>query len=617
MPQSLSTGGTLSNTIRIPVPAGTTARRVLATLVVDTPEGGGAEDGAVAIRMGDREVRRVSADRAKRRMVLPVTADLVDDDGSVSISARYLPGDGRGCDSVLGGVTVSLTDIVLDFTGREQRPTTPGTFLPDLVNTVQVVVPDAPSSDVVDAALTAVAALAGRYPAPTKVEVVRPTGVEDQAYPGLRVVRIEEGSASQLTSVSAPGGVPTLTVSGSGTALSDAARALGSDGLKLSSAARVTDLDLTEPASDPDTELTLADFGPTTIGLGGWGVSRAYVGLAQDYFGGPVDSMTLDLSGVHTPADGITSHLDAYVNDRLVASTVLDDDPELEMTIDVDRASMVAENGLELVLTTLPPEGTCRLADGRGIPVTLEIDGNASTISATRGTGSVSGFGMFPQVLGHDLPVAMRDTAATGGVDQVRLAGQVVASLQRAAAAPLDVRVVGADELVDGTDSGLLVGATTGDTDALGAPLRLDRMRLVDFAEQEFGMGDGSPFAALQTVVDGGRAVLVLGSWSDGGAGATTLMSSLGSTVSGGWRNLREDLLVATPAQDTPFLVSTDSVLPQDAEIEESRDFMWWIVGGAAAVVLLVLLGYLVLGRRDREIRDLVRAQERSETEEV
>ena len=159
-------------------------------------------------------------------------------------------------------------------------------------------------------------------------------------------------------------------------------------------------------------------------------------------------------------------------------------------------------------------------------------------------------------------------------------------------------------------ESGILVGATGADTDALEAPLRLDRVRLIDFAQETFQMGENSPFAALQSVPAGDRVILVLGAWSPDSAtdGGTMMAKIVDQTTTQGWRYLREDLVVATPT-GTPFNLSTGSVLPQPARIAESRSAAVWVAGGVALVLLVLGAQLLLTARRKREIQSLVEAQ--------
>lgn len=603
MPQSLTTQGRQPNVTRLVVPDGVTPQALRGLLTVEN-----AVDGQVRISVHGRVVRAVPA-RPSQWVRIPVSSRDLEADGTLSVGLEYVAAaDGR-CHADTSPVSTRLSRLRLAFTGSETAPRSVAAFLPDNASRVDVVLPDSADDFLVEAGLTAVTALSQKYPAPVPV-LLSPAGVPVPAVgAGQRIVRFARGDGPVVSTVGVERGIPTLVIKGSGSALVDAARALRTDALAIADSGSAEGMSLSVAAADLDTRSTLADLGAERLRLSGWGQSDVYVGIPQDEFGGPIDSLQIDLVGMHTAVAGISAQVDVFLNDALVGSTLLDEDPEFHMPIEVTSDQLRADNGLQVVLHALPDDGRCGL-DATHPPVLLDIDGARSAITAERGSGRLEGFELYPQVFGGDVPVALRNTSDRTLGDAVS-AATLLSALQRAATHPLDVRLVSPDDLIQGHESGVLVGASYADSAELRAPLRLAGAQLIDFAEETFQIGTNRPFAALESVTQRGRHVLMLGGWDPQTETSSGQLETkaLTSVTRSGWRALREDLLIATPDQD-PFNLSTDSVLPQADRVDEQRSKVWWLVGGAAIVGALLLLQLTLASRRQRAVRDLVRAQE-------
>ena len=196
------------------------------------------------------------------------------------------------------------------------------------------------------------------------------------------------------------------------------------------------------------------------------------------------------------------------------------------------------------------------------------------------------------------------------------IVGYLVASLQRAASAPLEIEMVDPDEFLASERSGLFVGADYADSVAFEAPLRLDGMRLLDYAEAEFQVGSEQPFAALETLRQNGRHVVMLGAWSpdDGSLPTTLTRAAVTEAAELGWSTLTDDLLVASEGVE-PFTLSTNAVVPQEERVEEERSYAWWFVGGVAVLLVLLAVQLMATVRKDRRVRALVDAQEEHDRE--
>ncbi|GEP34893.1 hypothetical protein NSZ01_26610 [Nocardioides szechwanensis] len=604
LPQSLTTQSSQPNVTRLVVPDGVTPSALRGLLNVENAEGG-----QVRISVHGRLVRAVPA-RPSQWVTIPVSARDLEADGAISVGLEY---DAPTADRCVAGSAPALTRLShlrLAFTGSESAPTSVAAFLPATASRVDVVVPDSADDFLVEAGLTAVVALSQKYPAGVPVTLSPAGEPVPRVGAGQRVVRFVPGGGGPITStVGVERGIPTLTIKGSGPAVVDAARALRADALAIADAETAEGMSLRVADSDLDTRSSLADLGAERLRLSGWGQTDVYVGIPQDEFGGPIDSLEIDLVGTHTAVQGINAQVDVFLNDVLVGSTLLDDEAQFHLPITVDSVLLRADNGLQVVLQAFPQDGRCGDAATHAPPL-LDIDGTRSVITAERGAGRLTGFELYPQVFGGDVPVALRNTSARTLGDAVA-AASLLSALQRAATHPLTVRLVSPDDLINGNQSGLLVGASYADSAAIGAPLRLAEIQLIDMAEETFQIGTARPFAALESVSNDSRHILMLGGWTpDTETSERDLESEVVASVTdSGWRALREDLLIATPDQE-PFNLSTDSVLPQADRVDEQRSKVWWLIGGAALVGAVLLLQMALASRRQRAVRDLVRAQE-------
>ncbi|CAN5461572.1 hypothetical protein BH11ACT8_BH11ACT8_03600 [soil metagenome] len=627
IPPVITASSTVSTTVQVHVPRGVVVTGVAGLLTVTRSQDDPADDpagtrgtGSTVVSVGGRVVGAYP-DVATRYVRVGLRPQDVTQ-GVIALSLRHRQTEEPRCGYQAPQVSVELSRLVLQYSGHESLPQRVGAFFGPEVTGVDVVLPDEPTDDAVEAALTAVAALSEAYPAPVPVHLLRGGDAPSRTAAGQRVVRIEAGPADAALAITRPtAGVATLVVAGEDADLVAAARSLGSSTLGLAALPDATSVSLGESAdpvvggADADTTMPMSAFTASDVlTLGGWGTSSTYVGIAQDEFGGPVEQLDLHLVGAHTAITGYDARLDAFVNDELVSSQMLGEDPALDLHLTVPAGLVHPENGVELVLSALPrcDEGGHSHLD---IAPRLDVDTAGSTVVAVRGDGDSSGFELFPQVLGHRLPVAVRDTSSSApDGDEVRRAAALVTALQRSATTLLTVDLLPPEALLDSTESGLLVGATDADTAGLHAPLRLERVRLIDFEEATFQLGDDAQYAALQVVPEGDRELLVLGAWTPDQPG---LESTLGDVlvdrvVDSGWRSLENDLLIVTPTHE-PFDLSTRNLLPQTSRIEESRSAATWVLGGVGLLVMVILAQLVVSARRRRAIARLVTAQSSEE----
>jgi hypothetical protein len=522
--------------------------------------------------------------------------------------------------TVTSNASVSLSAVELHVGGQAQPPSTVADFLSPSLNAVSVEIPDAPSPALEQAGLATIASLAHALPqgVDLSLAVAGDTASRAAVTPtrGRIIVLAPSTDTSVATASTAlstgAGGVPTLTITGPEASLTAAGAALGSDYLVLANSGTTTGLSQTGTGTPALTQ-NLSYFGsPNQIALAGFGQSSSFTNVSQASFGGPISSATVHLVGMHSDIpDSVIATVNVYWNNFLIGSQVLGHTTPIDLNLPVSGALLTAANGLKVELSAVPITGNCTGPISL-IPIELFLDSNASNVSAARGQTLTPGFQRFPQVLGGVLPVAF-DTGASAAT-AVASAGDIVASVQRNSSIQLAVSVVTPGAFIGSSQSGLLVGATSDDSNALASPLRLDSFKAIDSTAVSFGVGTTEPYAALQAFQTGGRNVLMLGGWSpDASSDAVQALQVQAATFTtaslDGWFALSGDVLIAQPNQADPVLISSNAIVPQTAVTDDYRSYAIWIAVVAVVLILAGVIGEIARRRRKAKLKQYVDAQ--------
>lgn len=596
--------GQVEQTLVVPVTAGLEPTRIKGSIVVS-----GKPEGTVRATVNGRIVLEANAAAAIALDQAVSSADVINQ--QMTVGLQFIPAAQTMC--VLSNATATLNNLAVDFSGTAEVPTTVGGFFPVSVPAVVLPVPADPGADVSAAVMTAAASMTHRYP-DASVSVVPEAGLAARVAglpAGSRVLSVVGDQGETSTKLSTTAGLPQLILSGHDEQLRTAARALASDNTALAVTSSVTGLTSALPAS-PGLTQSLKDLGSSTLKLSGYGTPESYVGVTQSQFGGPVQSVKVQLKGTHTavPANA-QAQLSVFWNDYLLSSRNLDGGDSFSVDAEVPAGQLQANNGLRIRLAALPAGGDCTGPAGV-MPMEVTVDTAGSTLTAARGGSMKAGFARYPQALGQSVPVAFGDGNAQANTVN---AATLVASLQRQSATLLDTRVVGLDTLAGSSESGLVVGATGDVADKLSAPLRLAEFRTISPKDVEYGVGTSAPFGVLEAFEQGGRDLLLLGAWApDGDASAAALQASLTSHISGvdgGWASLSRNLLVTQPS-GTPVLLESNVVVPQKAVTDDYRPYAWWIGGAVLVLGLAFAARTILMRRRAKEAQAYVDAEQKA-----
>lgn len=615
---STSVSNNSSQTINIPITPGLTPRSISGRIASPQSTGGSQiQAGTVTITAGGQRVYSGPAQAATFNQQLNRPA-LVN--GILNVVVAYSVPSFRNDFCSDNSQQVAVNNIRLDLTGEQISPTTVSKFLSPGVNGVNVLLPENPSQDLIGAGLAAVGA--ATYVLESSAQVRMSIGALDPritAIPGSRVISLKEGDNPVQTSIDQNGALPQLNLVGSSTELTRATTALGGTELPLASSADTKGL---SKEIQPTLELTksFAALDATNPKLSGWGTQSIYVGVDQTEFGGAIANASVRIVGTHSAIpNNTTSTLNLFWNDNLIASQVLGTETGVDLTADIPDSQLQAQNGLRVVLSTVPSGGLCT-GNLRVIPIDLSLDDNQSQITATKGQTLDSGFARFPQALGGTLPVAL-DEATPINTSAVQ-AALLVASLQRASQQQLVISVVSLADISGTSTAGLVVGANEATSDALQAPLRLTEFRTIATANNDFSVGVGDPFAALEAFSSGNRNLIMLGNWApnEQAAGQATTSSNILAEAAysrqGGWNSLNDNLFISQPDSE-PFFLNSNSVIPQESVTSEYSSVFWWVLAIVALFVGLGLWRYLSIRRTRRKIERYVDAQEEANSAET
>jgi hypothetical protein len=596
VPGTMASNDVGSSSFSVPVPPGVVPSAISAILT--QPEL--VEGGSVVFAVNGRPVLAVPS-TLYRKVAIPVTPADVVADGTIglTISTTGVAVAGASCTPPAG--TAALRRIALQYTGAETAPTSVGTFLPPSSAGVTVQIPSDADESTITAGLTAVAALAVKYPDDTPLSLTLSTPAATKVVATQRLVVLAPGPAGAVsTALSSTNGVPTLTLTGSGDALVAAARALSTDSLGLSGSTSQNPSQQAKPRNTATTR-TLGSLQAGDLTLTGYGsVTRSFE-LRQDSFGQPVDSMDVHLEGTHTAfAEASGARLDVRANGALVASKNLGQESSFSLDFKVPANDLRSVNDLTLTLNALAPDGSaCTPAS---VPAAeVDVDTASSTVAVTGGTGEVQGFQLFPQILEGTLPVALKAVEGREPVAAINAAA-IIATVQRAAGSLLDIQLMSPDQFLADDRSGLFIGAQASDSQALDAPLKLSATRLLDRDDSTFETTSQEPYAVLESIDRNDRLVLMLGSWAPGdkaadGSFARKVVDFVTST---GWEDLDGDLVIADEANPA-FAAASRSLAPHQ-ETEEETSYAKWFVAGIALLLLVLALQVFLAIRRDRRL---------------
>ncbi|WP_149359688.1 cellulose biosynthesis cyclic di-GMP-binding regulatory protein BcsB [Lolliginicoccus suaedae] len=497
---------------------------------------------------------------------------------TVDLVSTTVP-DRRECFTYWDRPTISLRDITVEFSGDESPPASIAGFLPPLLDLAVIAIPAEPTPVEITAATELAASLMHRYRAEaTRIEVEQLAGRgqdpgRDSAFLARRFV-IEEAAESTIDLATAPGGMPTLRMAGSGPGLETQVRVLTSSLAALAAAPSVS---IAGEASRPRIAPEFATF--QDLGLGspratGVGRVRLPLILDQTRIGWAVDDATLRLIGTYTPLSS------AQGGQMIVAlgDEVLDHWP-MEASGAFDRTIEISGPRLPrfMPLTVSAEISGASLDCGLEQPVTVTLDPD-SALTVIGADPPEPWFESLPQAL---LPSAH---AGLGQFDfaHARRLIRIVSGLQALSATPLHLQVGTIDDALGSEGPKILIGAS-------GVDLPLSKTGdayILDGTagtQVELALDPSQRYGSLQVATVDGDIALA----TDGlDASVDSILSWLESDQSR-WFELTGNVLAAF-GDDEPRSISVG--------ITEDRGEEGGLLDGNGRILALVGIGALAVG---------------------
>ena len=448
---------------------------------------------------------------------------------SVEVKTRLHSYD-DACNSSLLGAWTEIRDGALLVQGRPTKPQTVASFLPELLKTLRIVVPDHPTSAEATVALE-LAAAATRRTSGGRVAIEITTVAKAAATefaPLARTVTIDERAPAELQLVDGVAGDVNLSVGGTPEDLARSGKLLASKLAPLAVGSIVSANEITDPVSVTPGHSTLADLNQGNLLISGVGRLEMPIYLNQSTFGGPISRAVIHLDIAYTPlADGGRASLQVLVNGIMQEAQDLGKTGKTVVDVNLDAETLQRDIGMAIRVDYTPPGQRC----SPGLfPFTYQIK-PTSTIDVSRGQSLDATFERFPQVLVEDFPVAI-DVLDP---DRLTLAVGLVTALQRQAGVPLHPRVITVSDVKDVQGAAVVISANTPALKELAPPFLAAPLKAVDQRRgQKLDLGIDDPFAVLTAY-----------SLSDLAGTASTTAAATGATTAP-IRNADQDRLLLT-----------------------------------------------------------------------
>lgn len=589
-------------TLSFPVPSGLRPATLNATANLPF----GMRSGTLSVTQDDRLISKVALPLTDfTPVVIPLdSVEVVDDSANITLKLTGLPEDGYCLDeeNPVGLVNGSIT-----YTGTVSPPRTVADFLPPVLRTLTIGVPDSPSQAESDAAVQLAAALQARYrsQAPQINLVPLPadtTTISGSAQPLERRIVIKEGAQEGLSL--SDGADPQLLISGSPDQLTNQTRLLTDSSLDMAVSTNVVAGELHPVPALPGDSATLAELGKAN--LSNIGVApQVGIALDQTQFGHATQGFRLHLLGTHTPVPAeVGAQMTASVDGQIIDSWPAGADGSIDRWIDVPGRLVARYTNVVVGIDTSGYIGRCN--DFR--PITLTIAGNTVVENTPAEPPLSAGFASLPQALMPRVAVGINPDSF---VDTAR-ATQIVLGLQRLSVTPLQPEVTPLQQAIDGDGPAILISADGWTDPSIRLPVSSDGQQLIlsgfdGDQETTLTLDPGIRFGSLQTVSDGRRPLLI--ATSNGAPAQLDELLRWLNDDSRGWSRLRGNAAVAIEGAQ-PQLVSGRNTLsvygPPAATSTEDHGQgaksvpTWWIAGGVVAATAIGTAAYWLGSRRRR-----------------
>lgn len=597
-------GVSTTKVLDVAVPEGLRPERLIATARTTAATGGGrleARVGGVVVAVVDLAA---GATPAGVTLDAPLGAAVVTGRSvTVELVARLDGLHQDTCSALLESPSVVLAPVQVAYTGQPAAPATISDFLPAVLTELDIVVPEPPTAQQVQAALRLGADVAllygGQQPTVSVRGASQAAAALTPASPVRRTIVVAAGPASM--SLGGAPGDPVLTVTGDEATLPQQVDLLTSQLARLPVAATAA----VAQAPPVDQQLQQGRRTLASMGLGnlqGQALGRLDLAIpfSQSDLGGPSRAVVAHLSGTTTPIpDGGYASLSVLLNDVVIATQPLERSGAYSLRVALPDDQLRRDDRLVLRTEYVPAGGLC--GAGRQ-PITVQVD-PASRLEAQDGTSLPPGFTRFPQALLPNFGVAL----ASLDLPSTQVATDLVVSMQRASSRLLRPDVRPWSAAITTNQPTLFVGQENAELDAaLRPPVTLTGGRGVEATADRAQVQIGGSMAALEAFAVGGRDVM-LATWQ-GDPSLLNLLVDRTAAGPGGWRSLEGDVIVqGAQGPPAPLSVRTTSTaagpVATATATPESRSSMVRLAVLGVLALLVLVVAWVLWRRRRRAAR--------------
>lgn len=577
-------------TVSFPVPPGLRPETLNATLNLPFR----MRSGTLTVTQDDRLISKVDlpvADFAP--VVIPLNAvEVIDDEVTVTLRLAALADEGYCLDR---DNPVGLTNGSITYTGIQPPPTTVADFLPSILRTLTIGLPESPSQAESDAAVQLAASLQARYRGQSVQVVLVPlvgdaTTIEAPPQPMERRIVLKETPDNGLSL--SGGDNAELLITGPADELTNQSRLLTDGSLSMAVSTKVVADNLRFNPVQPGDSTTLAQLGQRV--LSNIGVSpQVGIALDQTQFGRSTQGLQVHVMGSHTPVPvEVGARMTALIENQVIDSWPAGADGIIDHWVDIPDQLVQRYTSLIVRVDTSGYVGRCN----EFRPITLTVNGS-TVVESTRAQPPIPpGFLSMPQALMPRIRFGVNENSF---VDTVR-ATQIIVGLQRLSVVPLLTEVSSLQQAIDSDEPAVLISPDGWTDSSITLPVS-EADRRLDLVGMNGGdqatsliLDPGIRFGSLQTVVDGQRSLLV--ATSNGAPGQLDELLRWLDSDPRGWSKLQGSVVVAVegrepqlvPGRDAPVVYGPPAS-PTNTTAQSQNRFLApgiWIVAGVVAVAI-------------------------------
>ncbi len=582
-----------TTSVGIPVPAGLAPVALNAVLQVPL----NVRTVLVTVTQDSRTISRVElppADMAPVVIPLP-GVKVVDHYATVTLTMTFAPLEGYCVDSL---DPVRFVDGSISYAGVEVPPTTVADFLPPVLRKLTIGVPATPTRAESNAAVRLATAVVSHYGVQNPQVAVVPLeeGTTAPAIPSAALERqivITEGPTAGLA-LQGGAGIPALSITGSGDALTNQIRLLTNDLLLPLAVSRAAVAPALASATKlPGDTATLGGLGQSDLSAA-WLSPQVTVGIDQTRFGHSIRNVRVHLMGSYSvvPRD-FGGQIVVMIGKDTLDQWTTDDTGVIDRWVNIPDQLLERNTNLAVKLNVTGNAGNC----GDFQPITLIID-SRSQVATTPATPPVPlGFQSLPQTL---MPRVQVGIGTDAFLDTVR-AVSILVGLQRLSSVPVDATVTSLAQAAKSADPAILIAADGWSDKEITLPIEGSgnnvKVKGVDADGKPTTLALGAPitFASLQTVFDKQRSVLIATS-----NGQPQQLDDLLGTLAadpGGWADLEGGAVISVPGRE-PVVVPNPAGQAEMKSPQRGFSWQWWVAGGVVALAALSAVISLVVSRR-------------------